>query len=154
MTDAERKKLLVFISHASEDEAAARRLASRLKCPFPPVASMYASAGFVTTNHFALSHLLANRFGFFPRCLARTFHNRYGAAFAQRNPEDFFAYLDNPFVSQVMFVMQACNRCFQARSKLPSRFQTRWQFPALQLSTTRTTRFMLASFDHHWLDLW
>jgi hypothetical protein len=92
--------------------------------PFPPIDPLYTGPRFVTANHFALAHLLANRFGFVFRRFACTLHNRNCATFAQRNPKDFFTDLTDPLKSKMMFVMQIRHQRLQARPKLPSCFQT------------------------------
>lgn len=119
-----------------------KRQTSAHKDPFPPIPSMYPGASFITANHFALAHLFANGFGFALRCLPRTLHNRNRITLAQRDPEDVLTYLGNPFVSQVIFVVQTRHHCFQACG----------EFPALQFSTTQTTHFILLGFYDYWLD--
>jgi hypothetical protein len=53
-----------------------------------------------------------------------------------------------------MFVVEVRYQSFQTRAKLARGFQTFRQRAVLELPTTGTHHFVLASFDDHGMDFW
>jgi len=110
--------------------------------------------GFVTADGLAVANFLTDLFRFTEHCFTRPLDDRHCSAFAQRQIEYLAAQLDKPFKFNMMFVMQSCYRRFQLRTKIASRFQAFWQFPALHFAAAWADHFILLRFDHHRFDLW